>query len=82
MRSPSCLCVSVSPLNAARQRGLLLEERRDRPSSAGVLTELSRAADLLLLPLRRRVNVVCVERLPNASGRTEERTLSVTLKRV
>jgi hypothetical protein len=38
---------------------------------------MSRAADLLLLPLRRRLNIVCVERLHDASNRTEVRTLSV-----
>jgi hypothetical protein len=49
-------------------------------SSATKRPWLRRAAVLLLLCLRRRLNIVCVERLCSTSYRPEERTLNVTPK--
>jgi hypothetical protein len=48
--------------------------------SAWVIS-MDRVADLLLLPLRWRLNIVYFEHLPHPSEQTKERTLSVITKR-
>jgi hypothetical protein len=62
MRSSSCLRVCVYPAIADRQRGLLFDEKRDRPISVGALTAERLTS---FSSLSDGDNIVCFEHLPN-----------------
>jgi hypothetical protein len=74
MRSPCCLCVYIFFLSLL---GNGVSSTREELNHSAQALWLKREADIF--PLSRRLDIVCVERLPNISGRTEGRT-SVKVK--